>query len=399
MAQQFPAVLVTGARQVGKTSLLRRLFPKAGYLTLDYPAYAEAARTAPEDLLDRFPGQLIIDEIQYAPALLRYLKLRIDADRIPGRFLLTGSQTFPLMEGVSESLAGRCGIFHLQTLSRFEVMAGRDDPDELTYLFRGGYPELWVGADPEMWFPSYVATYLERDVRNVLRIVDLRDYHRFLRACALRNAQVVNYSELARDVGIAPNTARRWLGLLEASGVVALVEPYFGNRTKRLIKSPKLMFLDTGLASFLSGFPSPKALGASPHIGPLWESHVYGELVRRSAGTGRSSTVHWWRTASGREVDLVVELPGGKIAAIECKWAEDPGTRPPSGLDALRRAEAGKLAAGFVVSRTRATYKLADGTVVTNVAGLLQRLRQLDWPRPGSSAVSVRMNGTGREGA
>ncbi len=378
MAEHFPAVLVTGARQVGKTSLLRRLFPDAGYLTLDYPAYAEAAVTEPEALLARFSEPLIIDEIQYAPSLLRYLKVRIDEDRAPGRFLLTGSQTFSLMQGVSESLAGRCGAHRLYTLSRSELAASGKGIDELAYLFRGGYPELHVGAVGGMWFPSYVATYLERDIRNVLRVLDLRDYQRFLRICALRNAQVVNYAELARDVGIAPNTARKWLGLLETSGLVSLVEPHFGNRAKRVIKSPKLMFLDPGLASFLCGFSSARALGDSPYVGSLWESHVYGEVIRWSAGRGKTRPVLWWRTVSGHEVDIVVELAGGMIAGIECKWAEDPGMRTPPGLRALRIAEREKLAASFVVCRTRADYRLGDGTLVTDVEGLLDHLARME---------------------
>ena len=378
MAESFPAVLVTGARQVGKTSLLRRLFPEAGYITLDYPAYAEAAVTEPEGLLAQFDGQLIVDEIQYAPALLRYLKVKIDEDRVPGRFLLTGSQTFSLMQGVSESLAGRCGIAQLYTLSRTELLAAGKDEGELDFLFRGGYPELYVGADEEMWFPSYVATYLERDIRNVLRVLDLREYHRFLKVAALRNARVVNYTELARDVGIAPNTARKWLGLLETSGLVDLLEPYFGNHTKRVIKSPKLVFLDTGLTSFLCGFSSAQALGRSPFIGSLWESDVYGELVRWLAGRGGRRQVLWWRTVSGHEVDFVVELAGGRIAAIECKWAQDPGRTIPPGLRALRTAEGEKVAAAFVVCRTPAAYRLEDGTFVTNVRGLLEQLDRMD---------------------
>jgi predicted AAA+ superfamily ATPase len=233
MAGQFPAVLVTGARQTGKTSLLRHLFPRASYITLDLPAYAEAATTAPDSLLNKYPEPLIIDEIQYAPALLKHLKVRIDRNRTPGRFLLTGSQGFKLMEGVSESLAGRCGILELLTLSYGELQVAGYSSDEASYIFLGGYPELYVGADWELWFPSYVATYLERDVRNISQVIDLQDFNRFLRVCALRNAQVVNYTDMARDTGIAPNTARKWAGLLVASGVLYLLEPLLREQDKK----------------------------------------------------------------------------------------------------------------------------------------------------------------------
>ncbi len=377
LAGRFPAVLVTGARQTGKTSLLRRLFPEAGYVTLDYPAYAEAAATEPEALLDQFPGPVIIDEIQYVPSLLRTLKARIDANPTPGRFLLTGSQVFPLMQGVSESLAGRCGVYHLHTLSRREVAASGRDLDEGSFLFLGGYPEIHVRGEPELWFPSYVATCLERDVRNVLRVADLRDFHRFLRVCALRTGQVVNFTGMARDVGVAPNTARKWLAVLEAAGMVVLAEPYARNRTRRIIKSPRLFFDDTGLASFLCGFLSREALISSALVGPMWETHVHGEVLRWLAARLGSRPPMWWRTASGRKVDLVVELGDGRVAGIECRWAEDPGTRVPAGLRAFRESAGDRVAATFVVCRTRAAYRLEDGTLVTDLPGLLDRLAKL----------------------
>lgn len=374
MARQFPAVLITGARQAGKTSLLRHLYPRASYLSLDLPTNAEAARTAPEALLDGYPAPVIIDEIQYAPSLLRHLKVRIDRDRSPGRFLLTGSQVFPLMQGVSETLAGRCAVLHLHTLGRVELLDAGRTIDEASYIWLGGYPELHVGADPDLWFPAYVATYLERDVRNVLRVTDLPEFNRFLRACALRTSQVVNYSDLARDTGIAPNTARKWLGLLQTSGVVTLIEPYFGNRTKRLIKAPKLAFLDTGLAAFLAGFRSERALVASALAGALWESHVFGQLVRQAASRADAAPICYWRTAGGPEVDFVIERGGGALTAIECKWKEQPGLADTAGLKALAAAESGRVKQKMIVCRTNAAYTLPDGTWVLNVADALKRL-------------------------
>jgi hypothetical protein len=375
MAKQFPAVLVTGTRQAGKTSILRHLFPKASFLSLDLPANAEAARTAPEQLLDQHPAPVIIDEIQYAPELLRYVKYRIDKDRIPGRYLLTGSQIFPLMQGVSESLAGRCGVLNLYTLSRAELLDAGKAIDEGSYVFLGGYAELHVGADADLWFPAYVATYLERDVRNILRVVDLQDFNRFVRACALRSSQILNYSDIARDTGIAPNTARKWLSLLQASAVVTLIEPYYGNRTKRLTKSPKLAFLDTGLAVFLAGMRTEQDLFKSPLAGAIWESYVFGQILRHTGSKGAPATINYWRTASGPEVDLVIEESSTKVAAVECKLKERPDIMDSAGLRALEEAEKGKITKKFVVCRTKVTYRLSDGTWVLNPSELLKVLK------------------------
>ncbi|MBU1183181.1 MAG: ATP-binding protein [Proteobacteria bacterium] len=373
MVGQFPAVIITGARQTGKTSILRRMYPEASFLSLDLPANAEAALTAPEQLLEQYPEPVIIDEIQYAPSLLRHLKYRIDRNRSPGQYFLTGSQVFQLMQGVSESLAGRCAVLSLHTLSRAELLDAGRTIEETSYIFLGGYPELHVGAEAALWFPAYVATYLERDVRNILRVVELRDFNRFIRACALRTSQVLNYSDIARDVGIAPNTARKWLNLLQTSAVVALIEPYWGNRTKRLIKAPKLVFLDTGLAAFLAGFRSEEALFASSLAGAFWESHVFGQIVKQSASEGDDSVVHYWRTANGAEVDLVIEQAGGMALAIECKWKEHPNITDAAGLRALEAVEKGRIKEKFILCRTKATYKLADGTWVMNMKQFFEK--------------------------
>lgn len=375
MAEQFPAVLITGVRQAGKTSLLRHLYPAVSYLSLDLPAYAEAANTEPERLLEQYPEPVIIDEIQYAPSLLRHLKFRIDRQKTPGQYFLTGSQVFELMQGVSESLAGRCGILNLHTLSLAELLDSGQAMEETAYIFRGGYPELYLGTEAALWFPAYVATYLERDVRNILRVVDLQDFNRFIRACALRSSQILNYSDLARDTGIAPNTARKWLSLLQTSAVIVLIEPYYGNRTKRLIKAPKLVFTDTGLAAFLSGFRSEAELFASSLAGAFWESHVFGQIIRHVASQGGSMPIHYWRTANGQEVDLVIEQAGGTVMAIECKWKEHPDIGDAAGLRALAEAEEGRVKKRYVVCRTKATYKLSDGTWVISLRELLKQLK------------------------
>jgi predicted AAA+ superfamily ATPase len=371
LARGFPAVLVTGPRQVGKTSLLRRMFPTADYLSLDLPTTAETAKTAPESLFANIRGNVIIDEIQYAPELLRYIKHWIDQDRRNGRFLITGSQAFPLMQGVAESLAGRCGILNLQSLSYQEL----EQTNEQEYIFTGGFPELHTGAERDLWYPSYVATYLERDIRNLLNVVNLQDFNRFIRACALRTSQTINYTNLARDVGIAPNTARKWMSILQSSGTIMLQEPFFGNRTKRLIKSPKLVFLDTGLAAFLAGFSSSRELMNSSMMGALWESYVVGQIWRHIADSGRQPRLHFWRTATGEaEVDIIIEQAGGKIVGIECKNKEHVDSSDAKHLKSFGETEKHNVTATFIVCRTATPYTLPNGTNVLNLPQLLERL-------------------------
>lgn len=272
LARSFPVVVLTGPRQVGKTSLLEKTFPTYRYLSLDASQNAEAAESRPQELLDGNPPPLIIDEIQYAPALLRHLKVRVDrAKDERGLFLITGSQSLPLMKSVSESLAGRAAVVPLLGLSADEWAGSRKPVPPasfIPFLWRGSYPGLW--ADPEYppdrdrWYQGYVATYLERDVRNTLNVASLRDFERFLRACAIRNGQLLNMSEIGRDVGISPTAARQWIGVLQASNQILLLEPYFRNLGKRIVKSPKLYFTDTGLAAYLAGFQTQEALLASP---------------------------------------------------------------------------------------------------------------------------------------
>ena len=278
-----PVVVLTGARQTGKTSLARRLFPDATYVSLDLPSDAEQAEHDPTHFLLRHPPPLIVDEVQHAPGLLRHVKRAVDAHRsTPGQFLLTGSQPFEVMAGVSESLAGRADVLQLTTLSYAEIAAAQPETAVETVVVRGGFPELYEkpNLDVRGFYQSYVATYLERDLRSQLQVGSLRDFERFLRAAALRTGQLLNRAELARDVGISPSTAGVWLSVLERSGIVTLLEPWFSNRTKALAKSPKLHFRDTGLCAFLVGIGGREDLLASPLAGALWESLVGGELQR-----------------------------------------------------------------------------------------------------------------------
>jgi predicted AAA+ superfamily ATPase len=359
-------VLLTGARQAGKTSLLTRLFPAASFVSLDLPSVAQFAEEAPEDFLSKHAQPLILDEIQYAPKIFRYLKRAIDRQRHSmGRFLMTGSQKFPLMESVTESLSGRCAVVELDTLSSEEVRhASVDAPIELThFLWRGGFPELY--RNPHLraqdFYSSYVATYLERDVRLLLRVGSLRDFERFLRACAFRSGQLLNLTDLARDIGIAGTTARDWLSVLEASNQVLLLEPYFGNVAKRLIKTPKLYLRDTGLLCFLLGLDSSAAVERSPFIGAMWETFVLNQLIRAKAAKGSSARIFFWRDVYGTEVDFAIEHQG-RVRLIEAKWTETI-TDPRAVSSLVKVAQVfGRRAARehWVVCRTPHPYHLSS---------------------------------------
>lgn len=360
--RQFPAVVVTGPRQVGKTSLVRRVFPSHAYVSLDVPSMAEQAEKSPEAFIQSFAEPLIIDEVQYAPSLFRHLKVRIDQDKRSGRFILTGSQGFALMHGISESLAGRCGVLSMLNLSARELKDSRRPFDEINYIFKGGYPELYerLEIDPHFWYGAYFSTYLERDVRNILNVGNLRDFDRFLRAVAVRTGQVLSYSDLSRDVGVAPNTAKQWISVLQASGQVVLIEPYHRNLGKRLVKSPKLYMADTGLAAFLMGFESWESVLRHPVIGALWETHVVMQVVKHFASKGKNIPLWFWRTGQGAEVDLLIEH-GGRFVAIEAKFAEAPDATALKGMDALRKFYGEScFLAGYIASRTRRAYPLSD---------------------------------------
>jgi predicted AAA+ superfamily ATPase len=347
-----PAVLVTGSRQVGKTSLLEHAFPECGYVSLDLPAVAEQAEYAGSDFLRRHSRPLIIDDVQYAPGLFRYLKAAIEERRDEnGQFLLTGSQKFALMERISESLAGRVSVIEMFSLSLIEIerFAGtaisRDTLCE--WMFRGGYPELVAkGLDPRRFYADHVATYLERDVRQALAVRNLRDFDRFLRLCALRTGQLISMNSLAAEVGVAVNTIKSWLSVLEASGVIQLVEPYYRNLGKRLVKTPKLYFSDTGLACFLAGIGSADGVRQSTLLGALFETLAFGQLLRHFANRGDPSRVCFYRDHQGNEVDFVVPV-GEKLRLFECKWAETPDPHP-RGFVELEKL----LPEGDILSRT-----------------------------------------------
>lgn len=332
IAAKFPIVVLTGARQTGKTTLLKHLFPKHKYVSLDLPSLAEKAEKDPLGFLTEYPPPIVIDEVQYAPGLFRHLKMMADLDRhTGGQFILTGSQKFNVMKEVSDSLSGRCVWYTLEPLSFSEISSAFPEMNSLEnvieLLIRGGFPDLWRDQTIPLvdFFRSYVATYIERDVRQILNITHLRDFERFVRACAFRNGQLLNKSEIARDAGITPKTANEWLSILEASNVIVLLEPYFSNLGKGIVKSPKLYFCDTGLLCFLLGIPK-EILGGSAFIGSLWETFIFGELRKISLFLGIPAQIYFYRDHLNREIDFLV-ASGEKLKFLECKWTQYPDER------------------------------------------------------------------------
>jgi uncharacterized protein len=365
-------VVLTGARQTGKTSTFRRLFPDYDFVSLDLPTEAEQAEKEPRTFLERHPPPVIVDEVQYAPGLFRYLKVAVDAARRRnGQFLLTGSQRFTLMRSVSESLAGRADIAELETLSLAEIRGALPATSAEQAIVRGGFPELY--ADPEIdhvtFYNSYLATYLERDVRSLANVGSLRDFERFLRACALRSANLLNKADLARDVGVSPTTANHWLSILEASGQVVLLEPWFSNRTKSIVKSPKLYLADTGLLCALLNIRSDKELRESPSAKAVWETFVFAQLRARERRSGRVHSLFFWRDRT-REVDFVVDV-AGRLELFEAKWAEVPVSGDAVNLDFVRNVVGNKrVAAATIVCRAANSYPLGDAVKALPVTEL-----------------------------
>ena len=348
--RQFPVLMLTGARQVGKTTILRHLSEGTrSYVSLDDPLVLDLAREDPAIFMQRFPPPALIDEIQYAPQLLPYIKMEVDRSRKPGLFWLTGSQHFHLMKGVSESLAGRVGVVQLLGLSRREIMGmsmeskpfvprpavigrrlktgGRLTLKELYRLiWRGSYPAVALDkrADRDLFYASYVQTYVQRDIRDLARVGDEMAFLRFLRATSARSGQMLNLVDLARDADVAPNTAKSWLSILQASGIAYLLEPYHTSMTKRLVKTPKLYFLDTGLCAYLTEWSSPETLEAGAMSGAILETWVVGELLKAWWHNGRRAPFYYYRDKDKREIDLLV-VEDATIYPFEIKKTASPG--------------------------------------------------------------------------
>lgn len=347
-ARDFPAVILTGPRRAGKTTLLRKVFPRASYTLLEDPDVLERVKADPRGFLEKLSLPAVLDEIQNAPGLLGYIRSRVDASpRAMGKWLLTGSQEAPLMRGVTESLAGRAAVLQLLPLSV------RESPG--VTLLRGGFPEVLARPrSAATWFSSYVQTYLERDVRAVSAIRDLGTFRRFLGLLTTRHGQIVNRTDLAAPLGVSVPTISSWIDILELTGQVILVPPFFENFGKRLVKSPKLYLADSGLACFLLGIETERQLDASPFLGPIFEGYVASEIVKAQLNAGKRRELFHFRDQQGLEVDFVVPARDGKIVLVEAKATRTVRPDLARGLAALGSAAGAKRSsppASFLVYR------------------------------------------------
>lgn len=326
--QAFPALLLTGPRQSGKTTFLKEEILSLGYQIhyLDDLTTRLFIKEDPLGFLQAYSPPLIFDEIQYAPEILPLVKRRIDENRRPGQWILTGSQQFQLMQNITESLAGRIAIFSLLPFSLSESLQAAAEYSLAEWIYTGGYPEVVViqqGAQQGLWMNSYLQTYLERDVRNLRQVGDLNQFERFVKAIAARSSQILNYSEISRDIGISVPTAKQWTSVLEASQVIYLLPPYFRNLGKRLIKAPKVYMIDSGLLAALLGYRNGMEILTGPLAGAFFETAIVSELLKWFFNAGLKPALYYWRTRDGQEIDLLIDIRG-KLLPVEIKLTATP---------------------------------------------------------------------------
>ena len=367
-AKAFPAVVLTGPRRAGKTLLLKHLFPRARYFLLEDPDLGARLRADPIACLDAIDTPAILDEIQNVPEVLSYVRTRIDrAPRRVGRWLLTGSQEAPLMQRMTESLAGRAAVLQLLPFSAQE--------SNRVGVLRGGYPEVLARpGSASLWFSSYLQTYLERDVRAVTAVRDLATFRRFLALVASRHGAVLNKTDLAAPLGVSVPTITQWLSVLETTAQILIVPPFYENLGKRLVKSPKIYVADSGLACHLLGIETAAELARSPFRGALFEGFVAAEIVKCQTGRGGRRELYYFRDEQGLEVDFVVPRRGGGLTLVECKAGSTvvpPMAKPLERLaNAARERRPGGAVRAYVVHEPAGRGAAETPALVPGVAAL-----------------------------
>ncbi|MDR3211621.1 MAG: ATP-binding protein [Planctomycetota bacterium] len=394
VSKSFPVLLLTGPRQVGKTTLLAECdHGKRHYVTLDDLDQRQLARTDPSLFLETHKTPLLIDEVQYAPQLFSAIKMRVDKEKRAGQFWLIGSQKFHLMKGITESLAGRVAILDLLGFSEKEkeglasaqtpfiptadwleraagVAVNLDVGELYRRIWQGSYPMLCSNSDVsrDIFYNSYLQTYIERDVKDILKVTDELSFYNFIRAVAARTGQLLNYADLARDVDIDQKTAKSWLSTLETSGIVKLLAPYHSNITKRIIKTPKLYFLDTGLAAFLTRWNTPQSLAAGAMNGAFFETHVFIEILKSYWHNGKYPNLYYYRDADQKEIDFVIEQ-NMILHPVEVKKTAAPSLSGVRAFECLRKFKK-KVGGGAVICLRQGHIPLSKEVVAVNVGYL-----------------------------
>lgn len=380
VAGMFPVVTLTGPRQSGKSTLCRALFAAKPYANLEAPDTRAFAAEDPRAFLAQFPAGAILDEVQRVPELPSYLQGLVDAAPVAGRWILTGSQNLQLLDSIRQSLAGRTAVLHLLPFARSEILRFPTHPDGVDEaLVAGGYPRIFDrGLVPSDWLQSYVATYLERDVRALSNIGDLVTFQRFVELCAGRTGQLLNYSALASDAGVSQPTAKAWLSVLEASFVVFRLPAFHSNRRKRLVKMPKLHFHDSGLACWLLGIRTAEQLRSHPLRGAIFETWVVGEIQKHRMNRGETGSMSYYRDKDGVEADLVVEH-GDRLVVVEAKSAATPSSAVASAAARahVHLAGEGPPVEAVVVYGGDETQRRTGGSVVS-----WRDVHACEWVRP-----------------
>lgn len=375
LSSSYPAVLITGARQTGKTTLLKKITDSQNiqYLTFDDPIEEQSAKNDPKSFLEFHPYPFMFDEIQYIPDLFRYLKIQIDQNRQNGMYFLTGSQQFKLMETASESLSGRIGIVQLYPLSAREIredensesfiptkdfilarnslLKQRDSNVKKTWLsiYTGGYPEVVKGnVLPKDFYANYLKTYIERDIKKLTQVADEMQFLQFISVAAARTGQLVNYSDISKDCGISEVTAKKWLSLLVSSGLVYLLQPYFTNIEKRVVKTAKLYFMDTGLAAYLTRWSNPDVMQSGAMAGAFFETYVISEIIKSFSNNGEEPPIYFYRDKDKYEIDLLIEQ-NNILYPVEIKKTATPSSDDAKNFFITKRIKNIKIAQGIII--------------------------------------------------